>query len=84
MELLRSLKQSVIDFNSIIALHYLNGGDFAVEHFQLYLNAILIDIQNYALTELKTIYAVITHKGQGINKNVDKSWRMKSSCPSEL
>ena len=40
-KLLKRIKPAVTDLFSISSLHYLNGGDVAVEHFCLLLNAIL-------------------------------------------
>ena len=49
-ELLRAIRPSVTDFYSISALHYLNGGDPAIKHFQLLVNAVLSDIEDCALS----------------------------------
>ena len=80
-KLLKSIKPSVTDIFSISALHYLNGGDPAVTHFQLLLNAVIADVENYALSEINTVHAIILHKGHGKDKHIDRSYRTISSCP---
>ena len=81
LDLLKSIKPGVTDIYSISALHYLNGGDLAVTHFQLLLNAVLKDVENYALSEINTVHAIILHKGHGKDKFSDRSYRTISSCP---
>ena len=71
--LLKSIKPSVTDIFSISALHYINGGDPAVTHFQLLLNAVIGDVQNYALAEINTVHAIILHKAHGKDKHSDRS-----------
>ena len=80
-ELLRAIRPSVTDFYSISALHYLNGGDPAIKHFQLLVNAVLSDIENFALSQLNTCHAIILFKGHGKSKTSDRSYRTISSCP---
>ena len=80
-ELLRSIRSSVTDFYSISALHFLNGGDPAIHHFQLLINAVLSDIENFALAQLNTCHAIILFKGHGKSKTSDRSYRTISSCP---
>ena len=80
-DLLKSVKPSVTDFFSISALHYINGGDDGVLHFQLLLNAILSEIENFAISEMNKVSAIILHKGHGKDKNSDRSYRTISSCP---
>ena len=58
-DLLKSIKPSVIDLHSISALHYLNGGDNTIIHFQHIINAVLSDVKNFALTEINQVYAII-------------------------
>ena len=80
-KLLKSIKPSVTDIFSISALHYLNGGDPAVTHFQLLLNAVIGDVENYALSEINTVHAIIPHKGHGKDKHSNRSYRTISTCP---
>ena len=80
-KLLKSIKPSVTDIFSISALHYLNGCDPAVTHFQLLLNAVIGDVENYALSEINTVHAIILHKGHGKDKHSDRSYRTISTCP---
>ena len=80
-ELLKSVKPGVSDFYSISALHYINGGDEGVLHFQLLLNAILSEVENFAISEMNKVWAIVLHKGHGKDKNSDRSYRTISSCP---
>ena len=80
-KLLKSIKSSVTDLFSISSLHYINGGDIAVEHFCLLLNAVLGHFENFVLAELNSVYAIILHKGHGKDKHSDRSYRTISSCP---
>ena len=80
-KLLKSIKSSVIDLFSVSALHYLNGGEPAIVHFQLVLNTVLGDVHNYAIDQLHTVHAIILHKGHGKDKTSDRSYRTISSCP---
>ena len=80
-ELLMSIKPSVIDLFNVSALHYLHGGDPAIRHFQLLINAVLSDVQNYVLSEINTVHAIVLHKGHGKAKTFDRSYRTISSCP---
>ena len=53
------------DIYSISSQHYLNSGEAAVDHFCQLLNAILENVDNYALTELNSVYAIVLHKAMG-------------------
>ena len=79
-KLLRSIKPSVIDLYSVSARHYINGGVPAIKHFQLLLNAVLSDINNYAIAELHAVHAIILYKSHGKDKTSDRSYRTISSC----
>ena len=79
-ELLRAIRPSVTDFYSISALHYLNGRSPAINHFKLILNAVLSDIETFALSQLNTCHAIILFKGHGKCKTSDRSYRTISSC----
>ena len=51
--LLKSIKPNVTDLHSISALHYINGGDDVILHFQLIIiNAFLSDVENFVLAEI--------------------------------
>ena len=80
-DLLLKMKPTVTDYFSITSLHYLNGGIRVIKHFMLLLNAILKDINNYALAEINTVHAAILYKGHGKDKNHDRSYRTISTCP---
>ena len=80
-KLLKSIKSQVADYYSISALHYLNGGQEAMAHFQLLINAVLEEVHNYSLSEMNKCYAIILHKGHGKDKHSDRSYRTISSCP---
>ena len=49
--------------------------------FQLLLNAVLDDINNYAIDELHTAHAIILYKAHGKDKSSERSYRTISSCP---
>ena len=80
-KLLLKMKPSVTDYYSITSLHYLNGGRKSIEHFQAIFNAVLQDVDNFALAELNTVHAAILYKGHGKDKHSDRSYRTISSCP---
>ena len=80
-DLLKSIKPLVTDLYNISAAHYLNGGDPAITHFQLLLNAVLANVESYALDEMNSCHAIVLHKGHGKDKYSDRSYRTISSCP---
>ena len=80
-DLLLKMKPSVKDYFSITSLHYLNGGQRTINHFMIIVNAVLSDVQNYALYELNVVHAAILYKGHGKDKHHDKSYRTISTCP---
>ena len=69
------------DIFSITALHYLNGGFEALNHFQFILNAIIENIANAEIPEINTVHAHILYKGHKKDKTVDSSYRTISTCP---
>ena len=79
--LLKRIRNSVADFYSMTAAHYLNGGDVAVSHFCFLFNLILENIELAASPELNTAHAVILHKGHDKDRSLDSSYRTISSCP---
>ena len=78
-KLLRSIKASVIDLYSVSARHYIKGGIPAIKHFHLILNAVLNDINNFAIDELHAVHAVILYKSHGKDKYVgsleNEAWK---------
>ena len=81
LSLLKRMKAKVSDIYSISPLHYLNGGEEAVKHFQFILNDVLNNVEKSTVSELNTACGRILYKGHGKDKNVDKSYRTISTCP---
>ena len=77
--LLKSIKPNVQDIHSVSALHYLNGGDDTLLHFQFLIISILTDINNYALSEMNRAYATFLCKEHGKDKSVDQSYQKIST-----
>ena len=80
-DLLLKMKPLVKDFFSITPLHYLNGGERTINHFRVIVNAVLNDVQNFALYELNVVHAAILYKGHSKPKHNDRSYRTISTCP---
>ena len=79
--ILKSLRPSVNDFYSITALHYLNGGKAALDHFQFLLNTAVEDLNNLSVDELNMVWACILFKGHDKDRCSDRSYRTISTCP---
>ena len=60
-KILHKMKGSVNDFFSITALHFINGGPEALDHYCFILNAIISDISNASSPELNTVFAHILY-----------------------
>ena len=60
-EILHNTRPQVNDFFSITALHYLNGGQEAVDHLCFLINAIIDNVNNSSLPEVNTVFANILH-----------------------
>ena len=56
------------DLYSIIAFHYLHAGSSGVIHFNLLLNALILDINNCSLEELNSVLAILLYKGHDKDK----------------
>ena len=80
-KILTSLRPSVTDFYSITALHYLNGGKSALEHFAFLLNSVIEDLNNLSVDELNMVWACILFKGHDKDRYSDRSYRTISTCP---
>ena len=81
LSLLKRMKAKVSDIYGISPLHYLNGGEESVKHFQFVLNEVLSDIEKSTVSELNTACGRILYKGHHKDKNIDKSYRTISTCP---
>ena len=79
--ILQRLKTNVIDFFSITANHYINAGSAGFVHFNLMLNALIMDVNNSSLDELNTVLAIFLYKGHKKDKTLDSSYRTISTCP---
>ena len=80
-ELLHKIIPNVSDFYSITALHFLNGGNPAIKHFQFLVNKLLSNIELASIQEMNNVHAIILHKGHGKDKHLASSYRTISSCP---
>ena len=80
-EILQRIKPAVNDFFSITARHFSNAGLAGYVHFNLLLNAFIIDVNNCTIEELNTVFALLLYKGHGKEKTLDSSYRTISTCP---
>ena len=69
------------DYYSITSNHYLKAGRAGIDHFHFLLSVLIEDVNNVKLRELNTAYAHILYKSHGKNRNLDRSYRLISSCP---
>ena len=79
--ILKRIKPAVSDFNSITAKHFINAGLAGFVHFNLVLNAFIIDVNNATVEELNSVYALLLYKGHKKDRTVDSSYRTISTCP---
>ena len=54
-KILKGIKSSVNDFNSITANNFLNAGDIGINHFFLLLQALIKDMNSISLEEVNTV-----------------------------
>ena len=80
-EILLKIKPGVNDFYSITANHFINAGIAGFVHFNLLLNAFIIDVNNCTIEELNTVYALLLYKGHKKDRTLDTSYRTISTCP---
>ena len=80
-KILGRLKKNVNDFYSITALHYLNAGHEGINHFNMLINAVIADVNNAGIEEMNTAHGNILYKRHNKNKNIDRSYRLISTCP---
>ena len=78
---MNKIKPRVNDFYSITALHYVNGGEQALFHFNYLMNCVINDVNSAASPELNTVHAHILHKGHNKDRSLDTSYRTISTCP---
>ena len=79
--ILRRIKPGVSDLFSITANHFINAGSAGLVHFNLILNAFIIDVNNCSVEELNTVYALLLYKGHKQDRTLDTSYRTISTCP---
>ena len=79
--LLRRMKNHVIDIYSITSLHYLYAGQEGIRHFAALLNIFIRNVNNATLEEVNTALGLILFKGHRKPKNCDRSYRTISTCP---
>ena len=79
--ILLKIKPGVNDFFSITAKHFTNAGTAGFVHFNLLLNAFIVDVNNCTVEELNTVYALLLYKGHNKDRTLDTSYRTISTCP---
>ena len=79
--ILHRIKPTVSDLYGITSLHFLNAGPAGYVHFNLILNALIVDVNNTSIQELNSIFALLLYKGHGKERTLDTSYRTISSCP---
>ena len=80
-KLLYRIKRGVKDHYSITVDHYIHAGNEGLQHFQLLLNGIIMDLNNASLEELNMAHGLIYYKGHKKDKESERSYRTISSCP---
>lgn len=81
LKILKNIKKNVNDFFSITALHYINAGEEGIAHFTELLNAVIKEVDNASIEEMNIAHGNILYKGHKKNKNIDRSYRLISTCP---
>ena len=79
--ILKRIKSSVNDIYSITANHYIFAGTAGYIHYNLLLNAFIMDVNNCTVEELNTVYALLLYKGHKKDRTLDSSYRTISTCP---
>ena len=79
--ILRRIKPTVKDLYSITANHYINAGSSGLVHFNMLLNAFILNVNNCSIGELNSVLAIQLHKGHNKDKTIDTSYRTISTCP---
>ena len=59
----------------------ISAGPAGFVHFNLLLNAFIIDVNNATVEELNSVYALLLYKGHNKDRTVDSSYRTISTCP---
>ena len=80
-ELLHSLRPNVCDHFNVTALHYVNGGPHAIQHFQTLINSAIDNIETTSCQEMNDAHAIVLYKGHMKNRTLASSYRTISSCP---
>ena len=80
-DILLKMKPTVNDFFSITPKHFINAGSAGFVHFNLLMNAFIIDVNNSTIEELNTIFAILLYKGHDKERTLDSSYRTISTCP---
>ena len=75
------IKPNVNDFFSITSRHFINAGTSGLVHFNLLMNAFILNINNCTIAELNTVYALLLYKGHNKDRTLDSSYRTISTCP---
>ena len=80
-EILYKIKPGVNDLFSITARHFINAGSAGLIHYNLLLNALIVDVNNTTIEELNSVYALLLYKGHNKDRTLDTSYRTISTCP---
>ena len=79
--ILKNIKPAVNDLFSITANHFIHAGIAGHIHFNLLLNAFIIDVNNASVEELNSVYALLLYKGHSKDRTLASSYRTISTCP---
>ena len=79
--ILYKMKPTVCDFFSITTDHFINAGIAGLVHFNILINAFLVDVNNCTVEELNTAFALLLYKGHKKDRTLDSSYRTISTCP---
>ena len=80
-EILHSLKPHVCDHFNVSALHYINGGPLAIQHFQVLINSAIDTIETTTCQEMNDAHAIVLYKGHMKDRSAASSYRSISTCP---
>ena len=80
-DILHGMKPSVSDLSGITPLHYINAGVAGSVHFNLLLNIFILEVNNFSIQELNSVYALLLYKGHNKDRTLDSSYRTISTCP---
>ena len=80
-EILFRMKASVMDFYSLTPYHFIHAGISGLVHFNLLMNAFIVNVNNCSISELNNVLALLLYKGHSKDRTLDASYRTISTCP---